>query len=133
MPATEQGPATIAELRSAHEARLRVLRLRAARAGNDAPPEVLTEIEDIERKLLHLAETVQTVAQSPIAPDVADALGPIGRHQLTMSHIMRLDGDLIACKRELERLRPWIIASAVGAVCGIVALIIAVAVMVKVY
>lgn len=133
MPATKQEQTSIAELRQAHESRLRFLRLRAAREGNDAAPEVLTEIEDIEARLSQLAETLQTVAQSPIQPDIADAIGPVGRHQLTMSHIMRLDAEMSDCKKALTslvRLRPWVIISAV---CGVVALILSVAVLVRVY
>ena len=132
MPATSH-ETSIAELRQAHEARLRFLRLRAAREGNDTPPEVLTEIEDIESRLDQLAETLQVVAQSPVSPDIADAIGPVGRHQLTMSHIMRLDAELGGCKRELQtliQLKPWIVVSAV---CSVAAFVMAVAVLVRVY
>lgn len=41
----------LAEIRSAHQRRLFHLRLRQAREGKDTPPEVATEIEDIEYKL----------------------------------------------------------------------------------
>lgn len=133
-----------AELRSEHEARLRVLQLRAARMGDSTPPEVLTEIDKIRAKLRDLAETLHTVAQSPIAGDIADAIGPVGRYQLTMSHIMRLDGDLSdlhkeleGCKAEMEGLsvlvsylRPWILISAIG---GGLALVLVLLVLVRMY
>lgn len=144
MTMTEQDRAGVAELRTAHEARLRVLQLRAARQGDSTPPEVLTEIDEIRAKLRALAETLEAAAQSPISSDIADAIGPVARYQLTMSHIMRLDGDisdlrkdLAGCHLEIEGLtslvswlRPWII---VGALCGAVALVLAVMVLVKVY
>lgn len=40
------------ELRNAHKARLQILEVQAARAGNGTPPEVLTEISDIKAKLV---------------------------------------------------------------------------------
>ena len=40
------------ELRSAHMGRLQVLEVQAARAGNDAPPGVVTEIKDIRVRLV---------------------------------------------------------------------------------
>jgi hypothetical protein len=40
------------ERRDAHKSRLQLLELQAARAGNSAPPEVLTEIADIKTKLV---------------------------------------------------------------------------------
>jgi hypothetical protein len=40
------------ELRNAHKARLQILEVQAARAGNSTPPEVVTEIGDIKAKLV---------------------------------------------------------------------------------
>ena len=135
--AVERSRDTVAALRQAHEARLRVLRLRAAREGAGAPPEVLTEIEDIEQTLAELDATMQTVRESPIAPDMVEALRPVERYQLLYSHIMRIDADMIHCQRELagvqrflNQLRPWVIISAMF---GATALVLVLLVLIKVY
>lgn len=104
MPATQQIPANVDDLRAAHRSRLRVLERQAASMGNDTPPHIVTEIDQIRAKLVELSDTVQQVAQAPIDPELADALGPVGRYQLLYSHIMRLDADIGRVRRDMERL-----------------------------
>lgn len=104
MPATQHSPANLDDLIQAHSARLRVLQRQAARQGDDTPPHVVIEIEQIEAKLAQLQATVQVVATAPVDPEIADALGPIGRHQLVTVQIMRLDGDISDLKKEVRSL-----------------------------
>ena len=63
MPALKQDHATLDELIAAHQGRLRPLQIQAARQGNDTPPHVLTEIEQIE------SEIAEHVARRLLARD----------------------------------------------------------------
>ncbi len=65
-----------AEERKEHERRLKHLRIRAAKQGVNTPPEVLTEIEDIQRLLDDTAESAATTArEEPPVPFAAVAGG----------------------------------------------------------
>lgn len=70
--------------------------------GNDTPPHITLEIEGIKGKLAELHDTEQAVAQAPIDPELADALGSVGRYQLLYTQIMRLDADIGRTRRELQ-------------------------------
>lgn len=100
MPATTLQRSNLAELIDAHAERLRVLELSAARQGDSTPPHVITEIERIEREL---AQLKQAAAMS-ISGDLVEELGSVGRYQLWMSHIMRLDTDIGRVRRDLEQI-----------------------------
>jgi len=102
---TQTARSNLAELRREHERRKRYLELKAARSGNDTPPEVATEIEDIDLKIAEIDQALGAVAAAPASSDVADALGPAGRYQVLYSHIMRLDGDFGQIRREVAALR----------------------------
>lgn len=104
MPATQHAPANLDDLRAAHRARLRVLERQAAQMGNDTPPHIVTEIEEIKGKLAELTTTIEAASTSGVDPELADALGPVGRYQLLMAHIMRLDADIGRTRRELKEL-----------------------------
>src|SRR5262245_34271139 len=104
MPATQQTPANLDDLVQAHSARLRVLQRQQARMGNDTPPHIVTEIEAIEAKLSQLQATAQAVAFAPVDPEIADALGPVGRHQLMTAQILRIDGDISDLKKDVRSL-----------------------------
>lgn len=104
MPATQQDRQSLDELRDAHRRRLRQLELLAAKRGNDAPPHVVMEIADIEAKLIELDETARLVAQSHIDPELADALGPVGRFQLINLQFYRVDSDISDLKKEVRSL-----------------------------
>lgn len=49
---TQRQIAELQELGSAHRSRLQVLEIQNARAGNNSPPEVVTEIAEIKAKLV---------------------------------------------------------------------------------
>ena len=100
MPATMHDRQSLDELIAAHTDRLRRLQLQAARYGNDAPPHIVTEIERIERELSQLKQAAAT----PVSDALVEELGPTGRYQLWMSHIMRLDTDIGEVKREVRAL-----------------------------
>lgn len=89
MAATET-QANIDEMIQAHERRRRRLALQAARQGDETPPHILTEIEDIDAELVQL----RSAASVKISDTLVEQLGPTGRYQLWMSHIMRLDTDI---------------------------------------
>lgn len=99
MPAAEQ-QTSLAEIIAAHEARRRKLQLRAAREGSDTPPHILNEIELIEAEL----QQIKAAAATPISDALVEQLGPVGRYQLWMAHIMRLDTDIGRVADEVKRL-----------------------------
>lgn len=99
MPALKQDHATLDELIAAHQGRLRPLQLQRARQGNDTPPHVLTEIEQIESEIVQLKQA----AAVKVSDDLVEELGPTGRYQLWMSHIMRLDADIGRLARRVEQ------------------------------
>lgn len=101
MPATKQDRSNLNDLIEAHTERLRLLEVRAARQGQDTPADVLGEIERIERELAQLRQA----AAYPVSDELIEELGPTGRYQLWMSHIMRLDGDIGHARREIEHVR----------------------------
>jgi hypothetical protein len=100
MPATQQDRRSLDELIEAHSARLRVLARQAARQGNDTPPHIVTEIEAIEGELAQLKQAAAT----PVSDALVEELGPTGRYQLWMSHIMRLDMDIGRLRKMIETL-----------------------------
>lgn len=104
MPATQHSPANLDDLIQAHSARLRVLQRQQARMGNDTPPHIVTEIADIEAKLVQIQATIQAAAASPVDPEIADALGPVGRYQLITAQFLRVDGDISDLKKEVRSL-----------------------------
>jgi hypothetical protein len=100
MPATMYDRRGLDDLIAAHTDRLRILQLQAAHQGGDTPPHVVTEIDRIERELAQLRQAAATVISSALVEE----LGPTGRYQLWMSHIMRLDTDIGRVRRDLERI-----------------------------
>lgn len=100
MPATQQDRRSLDELIEAHSARLRVLTRQAARMGGDTPPHIVTEIEAIEGELAQLKQAAAT----PVSDALVEELGPTGRYQLWMSHIMRLDMDIGRLRKMVETL-----------------------------
>lgn len=101
MAAVERdGRTNLDELIAAHQQRLVQLAIRAAKQGDDTPPDVLIEIDRIERELAQLKQA----AAYPISEDLIEELGPTGRYQLWMSHVMRLDADIGHLRRDVERL-----------------------------
>lgn len=104
MPATQQDRQGLDELRDAHRKRLRQLQIQAARMGDDTPPHVVIEIEQIEGKLAQLEAAAQAVAAAPVDPDIADALGPAGRFQLINVQFYRIDSDISDLKKEVRSL-----------------------------
>jgi hypothetical protein len=98
MPATKHDQANLDELIRAHTDRLRILQRQQARMGDDTPPHVVTEIERIDAELAQLKQA----AALPISATLVEELGPTGRYQLWMSHIMRLDSDIGRLRRDLE-------------------------------
>jgi hypothetical protein len=90
----------LAELIIAHEERLGILRIQAARHGDDTPPHIVAEIARITDELSHLKQA----ASYPVSPALMEELGPAGRSQLWMSHIMRLDADIGRVRRAVEQL-----------------------------
>lgn len=99
MPAAEQQTG-LAELIDAHQARRRKLQVQAARYGDEAPAHILTEIERIDTELAQLKQAAAT----PVSDALVEQLGPTGRYQLWMSHIMRLDTDIGRVSDRVERL-----------------------------
>jgi hypothetical protein len=91
----------LAELIAAHEERVGILRIQAARMGTDTPPHITIEIEKIIDELAHLKQA----STYPVSPALMEELGPAGRSQLWMSHIMRLDADIGRVARDLRELR----------------------------
>lgn len=100
MPAIKHDRTNLDDLIQAHTERLRVLAVQAARYGNDTPPHITVEIERIEGELVQLRQAAAT----PISDALVEELGPTGRYQLWMSHIMRLDTDIGRVRRDLERI-----------------------------
>lgn len=100
MPATKHDRQNLNDLIQAHAERLRVLQISAARFGDDAPPHVVTEIERIESELAQLKQAAAT----SISSELVEELGPTGRYQLWMSHIMRLDTDVGRLRHDMERI-----------------------------
>lgn len=97
--ATEQ-QSSLSDIITAHERRLHKLRLREAREGNDTPPQVLNEIEQIESELMQ----IKAAAAMRVSDTLVEELGPTGRYQLWMSHIMRLDTDIGRVSDRVEQL-----------------------------
>ena len=100
MPATHYDRQSLDGLIAAHVARLRQLEIQAARYGSDAPPHIVIEIERIEAELTQL----RAAAATPISAELVEELGPTGRYQLWMSHIMRLDADIGRNRLNLARI-----------------------------
>jgi uncharacterized protein YicC (UPF0701 family) len=100
MPATTHDRQNLAELIAAHEGHLRQLLLRRARQGDDTAPHVVTEIERVESELAQLKQAAAT----PISATLVEELGPAGRYQLWMAHIMRLDADIGRLRHDVERM-----------------------------
>ena len=85
---------------AAHTERLRKLQLTAAKFGEETPPHVVVEIEKIEKELTQLKQA----SSIPLSDSLVEELGPVGRYQLWMSHIMRLDTDIGRIADEVEKL-----------------------------
>lgn len=100
MPATQYDRKNLDELIAAHSDRLRQLQLQAARQGSETPPHVVVEVERIERELAQLRQAAATV----ISEGLVEELGPMGRYQLWMSHIMRLDANIGRVERKIDSL-----------------------------
>lgn len=99
MPALEQ-QSNVSELIDAHTAYLRQMQLQHAKQGIATPPHIFTEIERVEAELAQLKQAAAT----PVSDDLVEQLGPTGRYQLWMSHIMRLDTDVGRISKRVESL-----------------------------
>jgi hypothetical protein len=100
MPATKRDRTGLSEIIVAHTERLRLLQVQAARQGNDTPPHIIAEIEQIDAELAQ----IKAAAATPVSDALIEELGPTGRYQLWMAHIMRLDSDIGYVRRELQAL-----------------------------
>lgn len=100
MPATTRDRRNLDDLIAAHESYLRQVELQHARLGASAPPHIATEIERVSAELAQLRQA----AAHPISAALVEELGPAGRYQLWMAHIMRLDSDIGEVKREVRSL-----------------------------
>lgn len=100
MPATKQDRQSLNELITAHEGYLRQVQLQYARLGANAPPHIVTEIERVEAELAQLKQAAAT----PISDALVEELGPSGRYQLWMSHIMRLDANIGRVEQKVDSL-----------------------------
>jgi hypothetical protein len=100
MPATQPDRQNLDDLIQAHTDRLQVLHVQAARYGDDAPPHIPIEIDRIERELAQL----KAATAFPVSDALVEELGPTGRYQLWMSHIMRLDTDIGRLRRAVEQI-----------------------------
>lgn len=100
MPATMYDRRSLDDLIAAHSDRLRLLQLQAARQGADTPPHIVAEIEKIERELAQL----RAAAAHPVSAALVEELGPTGRYQLWMAHIMRLDANIGRVERKVDSL-----------------------------
>lgn len=87
------------EIQEAKERRLHHLELRQAREGNDTPPEVLIEIDDIRRQLA----PVQAVTNTPVSDSTLDAMTAYGRLEATMRAVMTLTADVSELKSAFAR------------------------------
>lgn len=94
------------EVINAHKARLAKLELRAARLGNDAPPEVTTEIEEIAAKLRAL-ETVKTLEARGSVPEDIGAANRINIMLATVEQVATVKAEIKAeikdVKDDLEK------------------------------
>lgn len=97
MPATAH-QTHLDELIAAHQARLRKLVVQAALHGSETPAHIRIDIERIEAELAQLKQAAAT----PVSDELVDAMGPTGRYQLWMSHIMRIDADIYRLGKSLE-------------------------------
>jgi hypothetical protein len=90
----------LADLIAAHEERLGLLRIQAARKGDDAPAEITAEIARITNELDHLKQA----ATASLSAELVEDLGPVGRYQNLIGNIMRLDADIGRVRRAVELL-----------------------------
>lgn len=98
MPVVQQ-QTHMGALIAAHTDRLMKLQIQAAAYGNETPPHVLIDIERIERELAQL----KAAAATPVSDELVEELGPTGRYQLWMAHIMRIDADIYRLTKAQER------------------------------
>jgi hypothetical protein len=94
MAATQPEQNHLADLIAAHEERVGLLRIQAARQGDDTPPHVTSEITRIEGDLVQLRQTANVA--------LVEELGAVGRYQIVIGHIMRLDADIGRLRRIVE-------------------------------
>jgi len=99
MSATKQAHSNLDELIAAHQGRLRRLQIQHAQQGTDTPAHIVNEIEQIEAELAQLKQA----AAVQISDELVEELGPTGRYQLWMSHIMRLDTDIGRLAKDVTR------------------------------
>lgn len=90
----------LADLIAAHEERLNILRIQAARKGDDTPAEITSEIGRITDELAHLKQA----AAAAMSPELVEELGAVGRYQVLIGNIMRLDADIISLARSVREL-----------------------------
>jgi hypothetical protein len=82
------------EIRTAHEERLSVLRLQAAREGRNTPAEVINEIRQIEKDL-RLANGIDDASETML-----ELLGRFAQRRAT-------DSLVLVIQAELRDLRAW--------------------------
>jgi hypothetical protein len=70
------------DLIAVYTKRLRVLERRAAQYGNDCPPHIQTEIEDIEEQIATLGERATNIKDVPLQPSVpqSQTFAPVVRN-----------------------------------------------------
>lgn len=93
----------LSEMRAARLARLRVLELQQARYGNDTPPHIEVEIQEIKTDLA----LISAPKESKISSDVVEALGTEGRFQVLFHQNTQLFSrysEVFFGLRDLQRL-----------------------------
>ena len=78
------------EIIEALERRLEVREVQTAQLGPNTPPEIRTEIEDIQVQL----RALRPGARTRVDPEIVQEIGPLGQYQLLLAHIQQLHGDV---------------------------------------
>jgi roadblock/LC7 domain-containing protein len=86
------------EIRTAHEDRLSVLRLQAAREGRNTSPEVITEIRQIEKDL-RLANGIDDASETML-----ELLGRFAQRRATDSLVLDIQADLRDMQKSMRQL-----------------------------
>jgi hypothetical protein len=86
------------EIRSAHEERLAVLRLQAAREGRNTSPEVINEIRQLEKDL-GLANRIDEASETML-----ELLGRFAQRRATDALVLEMQADLRDLQKSMRRL-----------------------------
>lgn len=111
------------EIRTAHEERLAVLRVQAAREGRNTPPEIVTEIRQIEKDL-RLANGIDDASETML-----DLLGRFAQRRATDSLVLQIQADM----RDLQRSMRYLWYTLMGFMVAVALIVVYVAGRVKVF